>query len=155
MECLELAVQLLVQPADGAGRERVPTQLFCDLLGFPGRNAHHVHRHQCQHERLLAALIALENLGTEQPIAVLRHAQLELANASEIAAPVVAGPVAAPLIGALSLPRAKRIVHLGFEDLLQRNLHELPQQVLVAGDEVIDASIRLPGHVLPLQVVVT
>ena len=75
---VEAFVQALVNGGDGGGREGVAAQLLGDRLDLAGRDALHVHLRQRRHERLLGALIALEELGREPAVPVLRHAQSSL-----------------------------------------------------------------------------
>jgi hypothetical protein len=52
----------------------VAAQLLGDRLHLPGRDALDVHLGQHRHQRLLRALIALEQLGREAALPILRHA---------------------------------------------------------------------------------
>jgi hypothetical protein len=70
---------------------------------LPGRDALHVHLGQRRHEPLLGALVALEKLGRDPAVPVLRQAQLELADPCDQGARIVAGAVAEPCRGALAL----------------------------------------------------
>jgi len=84
-----------------------------DGFDFAGRDALHVHFRQTRHQGLLGALIALEQFGRETPVAILRHAQLDLADASDDGARIRAGAITAPLTVALALGRANRLGHFG------------------------------------------
>jgi hypothetical protein len=63
---------------------------------------------------------ALEQLGAEVPLAVARHAHLELADADQLAAAEVAGALARTRPGALIRFGAQQLGHLGFQHLLLR-----------------------------------
>jgi hypothetical protein len=120
----------------------VTAELLGDRLDLAGRDALHVHLGQRRNERLLGALVALEKLGREPPVAVLRHAQLELADAGDEGAGVVAGAVAEPGCGALALLGPERVCHLGFQHLLHDGAHDLAQPVGALGEKLVDGGDR-------------
>ena len=93
---LEAFVQTLVDGGDGRGRKGVAAELLGDRLDLPGRDTLHVHFGQRRHQRLLGALIAFEKLSREAAVAILRHAQLQLADPGDEGARVIAGAVAEP-----------------------------------------------------------
>ena len=70
-------------------------QLLGDRLHLSGRDPLHIHLGQRGDQRLLGALVAFEQLGREPAVAILRHAQLELADAGDEGARVIAGAIAA------------------------------------------------------------
>jgi hypothetical protein len=109
----------------------VAAELFGDRLDLPRRHALNVHLGQRRHERLLRALITLEQLGREPTGAVLRHPQLQLADAGDQRARVVPRTVAEPRRRPLALLGGQRLGHLGFQELLQDRLDQRPQKVLV------------------------
>jgi hypothetical protein len=74
----------------------VAAQLLRDRLDLAGRHALHVHLGQRGHERLLRALVALEQLGREAAVAVLRYPQLQLADPGDEGATVVTAAMAEP-----------------------------------------------------------
>ena len=113
-------------------------QLLGDRLDLAGRDALHVHLGQRRHQRLLGALVALEELGREPAVAVLRHAQLELADPGDERAGIVAGAVAQPGGGALALFGPERVRHLGFQHLLHDRAHDLAQPVRALGEKLVD-----------------
>jgi hypothetical protein len=86
----ELLIKLLVEPADRARAKTVPTELFADGFDVPSRYSLDVHLCERRHQRLLAALIALENLGGKPSVAILGNSQLEFAYPGDQAARVVA-----------------------------------------------------------------
>jgi hypothetical protein len=102
----------------------VAAQLFGDRLDFSSRHTLHVHLGERGSECLLRTLVVCEQLGREVAMAILRHAQLQLAHPGEQGARVVAGPVAEPLRRPLALPGAQCLGHLGFQELLQDRLHQ-------------------------------
>ena len=116
----------------------MPAQLLGDRLHLPGRDALDVHLGQGRHQRLLGALVALEQLGREAPVPVLRHPQLELADPGDQGAAVVARAVAEPAGAALALGGAERVGHLGLQHLLQHRAHDLAQPVGVALQQLLD-----------------
>ena len=69
-------------------------QLLGNRLNLARRNALHVHLCQRRHQRSLRALIALEQFGREPALAILRHAQLELADPGDQRPAVIARTVA-------------------------------------------------------------
>ena len=85
------------------------------------------HLGQARHERLLGALVALERLGREAPVPVLRHPQLRLADPGHQRPAVVARAVAEPAGAALALGGTQRVGHLGLQHLLQHRAHDLAQ----------------------------
>ena len=113
-------------------------QLLGDRLDLAGRNALHVHLGQRRHERLLGALVALEKLGREPAVAILRHTQLELADPGDERAGVIAGAVAEPRGCPLALPGAERVRHLGFQHLLHHRANNLAQPVRARGEKLFD-----------------
>ena len=111
-------------------------QLFGDLLDLTGRHAVHVHLGKCGHQRLFRALIALEQLGRETPIAVLGDPQLELAHTRDQRAVIISRAVAKATRRALALPRRQRLGHLRFEQFLQQISDNLAELVAVAAHQV-------------------
>ena len=123
-------------------------QLLGDRLDLAGRNALHVHLGQRRHQRLFGALIALEELGREPAVPILRHAQLELANPGDERAGVVAGAVAEPGGRALALLGPERVGHLGFQHLLHHRANDLAQPVRALGEKLVDGDDRRPSFTL-------
>ena len=101
-----------------------------------------IHFGQRRHERLFGALVALEQLGREAPIPVLRHPEFELADASDEGAGVIASAVAETGGRALALLGPERIRHLGFEHLLHDGTHDGAQAIRVCGEQVFDGGER-------------
>ena len=123
-------------------------QLLGDRLYLPRRHSLHVHFRQRRHQRTLGALIAFEQLGREPPGAVLRHAQLQLADPSDQRPAVIARPVALPARGPFAFLGAERLRHLRFEHLLQRRPHQRLQKLLVLRQNGFD--VDRPSFTLPL-----
>jgi hypothetical protein len=71
-------------------------QFLGDLRHLPRRDALHVHLRKCRYQRLLGALVALQQLSREAPLAILRHPQFQLADTGDQRARIVAGAVAEP-----------------------------------------------------------
>jgi len=121
-----------------------------DRLDLPGRDALHVHLGQRRNQGLLGALVALEELGREAAVAVLRHAQFELAHPGDKGSAVIAGAVAEPSRGALAFLGSERICHLGFQHLLHHRANDLAQPIRALGEKLVDAGDRRlsfnPGH---------
>ena len=113
-------------------------ELLGDGLDLAGRDALDVHLGERGHERLFGALVALEQLGGEAAIPVLRHAQLELADPGDEGAAVIARAIAQARCGALTLLGLEDVGHLGFEDLLHDGAHDLAQPVRVVAQKVLD-----------------
>src|SRR5271165_2154675 len=109
-EGVKVFVQALVDGRNGGGREGVAAQLLGDRLDLAGRDALHVHLGQRRHQRLLGALVALEELGREPAVPILRHAQLELAHPCDERTSVVAGTVAEPGGRAFALPGPESVI---------------------------------------------
>ena len=84
-------------------------QLLGDRLDLPGRDALHLHLDQRRHERLLAALIALEELRGKPALPVLRHTQFHRAHTGHQAAWVMAAAVALPGFATLALGGTERV----------------------------------------------
>src|SRR5215207_2126015 len=85
----ELLVELLVEGAYRAGAKTVPAELLADRFDFPSRYPLDVHLSKRGDQRLLAALIALENLGGKKPLTILGNSQLELAHPGDQATRIV------------------------------------------------------------------
>ena len=117
-------------------------QLLGDRLHLSGRDALHVHLGQRRDQRLLGALIAFEQFGREPAVAILRHAQLELADAGDEGARVIAGSVAEPSARALALPGCERVRHLGFQHLLHHRANDLAKSIRTLGEKLIDGGDR-------------
>src|SRR5918996_57136 len=152
--------QLLVEPGvdrtDRRGREAVPAQLLGDRLDLAGGYPLDVHLGERRHQRLLRALVTLEQLGREAAGAVLRHSELQLADPGDQRSGVVARPIAEPLQRPLALLGAQRFGRLGFQELLQHRLHQQPQKVLVRRQQRLHFLKRRPklasGHGVHPQV---
>jgi hypothetical protein len=87
-------------------------------------------------------VIAFEEFSREPAVAILRHAQLELADPGHERAGVVAGAVAEPGAGALALPGAEHVRHLGFQHLLYDRANEFTQPVRAPGEKLFDGGNR-------------
>ena len=99
-ELLQPPVQRRRQGADGRRAEADAAELLRDPRDLPRGDALHVHLHHGAHKGLLAALVPLEHLRAELPVAVLRYAQLDHPDTRVEVPPVVSGPVAAPALRA-------------------------------------------------------
>ena len=104
-------------------------QLLGDRLHLSGRDPLHIHLGQRRHQGLFRALVAFEQLGREPAVAILRHAQLELADAGDEGARVIAGAIAKPGARALALLGPDRVGHLGFQHLLHHRANDLAQPI--------------------------
>jgi len=95
-------------------------------------------------------MVALEQLGREAAGAVLRHAQLQLADPARQRAVVIAAAVAKSRRRPLALRGAQRLGHLGFEQLLQDCLDDRPQKIPVLRQQRLHFLKRRPklasGH---------
>jgi hypothetical protein len=99
------------------------------VIDLAGRDALHVHLGQRRRQGLFGALVAFEQLGREQSIAILRHSKLELAHPGDEGAGVIAGAVAEPSGPPIAFFGAKRVGHLGFLHLLHHRANNLAQAV--------------------------
>ena len=106
----EAFVQALVDGGDGGGREGMAAEFLGDRLHLPFRDALHVHLRQGRNQRLLGALVAFEEFGREAAVAVLRHAQFELAHPGDKSAGVIAGAVAEPSSRALAFSARASVI---------------------------------------------
>jgi len=112
------------------------------------------------YQRLLRALIALEQLGREPSLPVLRHLQLDLADPGDQRACVVAGPIAEPSFAPLPLLRAERLRHLGFQRLLHGGLDQRLEELLARRQKLFDGRyivlifVRVMVVLAPLAVIV-
>ena len=97
-------------------------KLLGDCLHLPRRDALNVHLHQRRHERLLAALVALEHFRTELPTSFLRNTKFHLPNAGDEIATVVARSVPPPRAHAFVLFSAKMLRHFRFQHVLKECL---------------------------------
>ena len=113
----------------------MPAQLLRDRLHFARRHALHVHLGERRHEGALRALIALEQLGREAALPVLRHPQLQFADPGDQRPTVGAGPVTEQRHSPLVLLGAERLRHLRFQDLLQRRSHDLADKLAILGKQ--------------------
>jgi len=82
----------------------------------------HVHLGQGADQRLLRALIALEQLGRKPTIAILRHPQFKGPHPSDQRAAVIAAAVGQPGFRPLPLGGADRLGHLCLERRLNQRL---------------------------------
>ena len=99
-------------------------QLLGNRLNFAGRNTLHIHLRQRRNQRPLRALVALEQFGREPALAILRHAQLELANPRDQRPAVIARAITQPARRPLALLGSQRLRHLHFENLLEGRPHQ-------------------------------
>src|SRR6478752_8569661 len=90
----EFLVELLIESTYCTRAKTVSTELFADRFDLPSRYSLDVHLRKRRHQRLLAALIAFENLGGKPSVAVLRNSQLEFSYPRNQAAWIVAASVA-------------------------------------------------------------
>jgi hypothetical protein len=137
-------------------KEGVPAELLGDGLDLARGDALHVHLRQGADQGLLAARVALEELRGETSLAVARHAQLELADAGDQAALVVAGAVAETTLAALPALGAQSLGHLDLEDLGHGGAHDLTHQVGIVAEQRFPVGLLGPkllvGHgVLPFE----
>jgi hypothetical protein len=88
----------------------------------------HVHLRQSRHQRLLAALVSLEQIRREPPLPVLGNAQFQPADPSYQPAPVIPAPVALPLSRPFVPFGPNRLGHLCFHHLLQHLLNQRLQK---------------------------
>ncbi len=128
----------------------MPDQLLRDRLHLARGYPLYVHLRQRRNQRLLRTLIPLEQLGGEPSLPVLRHAELDLADARDQRARVVARTVAEPALAALALAGAQGLRHLRLERLLQHRAHDRLQEILLRGQKGLDLGQRRPqllyGH---------
>ena len=147
----EQSIQALVDPADGARRERVPAQFFRHGLDLAGGHALDIHLGQRTHQGLLGPLKPVKQLGREPPLAFARDPQLQLADPRHQPAAVIAGPIPGANSRALPQARAHGLGHLGFQDLLQGLLQQALEQLAVFADQGFDprglrATLAAGGH---------
>ena len=109
----------------------VAAQRLGHRLDLSGRNPLDVHRGQGADQRLLRALIALEQLGREPPHPVLRHPQFQGADPRDQGPAVVAAAVRQPRLGPLALGGANRFRHLRLERGLNQRFHRRTHEIFV------------------------
>jgi hypothetical protein len=119
-------------------------ELLCDRLHLARGNTLYVHLRERGHQRLLRPLVALEQLGREPTLAILRHPQLDLADACHQVPRVVAGAVAEPAFDPLAFGRAKSIGHLLLEDFLQHRTDDRFKKILIRGQKALDLGQSWP-----------
>jgi hypothetical protein len=102
-------------------------------------------------QRLLGAQVALEELGREAAVALLRHAQFELAHPSDEGSAVIAGAVAEPSRGALAFLGSERIGHLGFQHLLHHRPNDLAKPIRALHEKLVDAGDGRPSSLSDLN----
>jgi len=130
------------------------TRLFEKLVPhFAGRDAFDVHLHKGEHERLLVALVAGEELRGEGPVTILGHLQGQRADAGVQLAGLGAVAVASPLGIALIGISVQMCRHLGFEHGLDHALDEDAEKIGIVGQDGMgcccDASTRSVCHCVP------
>jgi hypothetical protein len=128
----DLRVQLRGQRRHLALRHLQPALRFRDRAHLARRDALHVHLQYRQHQRLLAALVALKQLRLELPIAVFGHHQLQPAHPRLQRPGLVPVAPAAPLAGPLIRPSSQKTRHLRFQHLLHHSLHQPAEKILPA-----------------------
>ena len=101
-------------------------------LDFAGRHALHVHLGQRADQRLLRALVALEQLGRKPPAAILRHPQLQRPHPGDQRAAVIAAAVGQSRLGSFPLLGPDRFAHLRFQRGLEQRLQRRLQEIFVA-----------------------
>ena len=109
----------------------MPAQRLGHRLDLARRNPLHVHLGQGADQRLLRALIALEQLGREPPQPVLRHPQFQRPDPGDQRAAVIAAAVGKPRLAPLPLLGADRLGHLRLERRLHQRLHRRTHEILV------------------------
>ena len=92
----------------------------------------HVHLGQRRDQRLLGALIALEQLGREATGPVLRYPQLQDPDPRHQLAIVIARAMPQPICRPLVLLGLKRLGHLRLKHLLNDSLQQRPKSIRVA-----------------------
>jgi site-specific DNA recombinase len=126
---LDLAVDLLVQLADGAGRDLGPPQRLGDVLHPAHAHAGQVHLDQRLLDARLPPPVALDDLRLERQLAQARHRQRHLAGLGLELALVAAGPRVGAVGAALVAPGVAQGVGLGVEQgvegLLDGGAHDL------------------------------
>ncbi len=125
----QLQVQLL-----GSGRHLAPAhfqtaQRLGDRAHLARRYPLDVHQQHRLHQRLLAARVALEQLGLELAFPILGHQQLQLAHPRLQHPRLEPAPPAPPLPPALVTPRAQKARHLRFQNLLHNPLHQAAKKI--------------------------
>ena len=91
---------------------------------------------------MLGALVAFEELGREAAVAILRHAQFELADPGDQGAGIIAGAIADPRRGPLALLGRERVGHFGFQHLLHHRPDDLTQPIGALQEQLIDGGDR-------------
>src|ERR1019366_6706338 len=128
----DLGVQLRGQRRHLALAYLQPAQRLGNGAHLARRNALDVHLQHGQHQRLLAALIALEQLGLELAVAVLGDHELQFAHPRLQRARLVAVAPAPPLRVAFVVIGPEKTRHLGFQHLLRHPLHHAPKKILAS-----------------------
>ncbi len=150
-KALQQGIQAAVDPADGAGRERVAAQLLRDGLHLAGRHALDVHLRERTDQGFLRALVPVEELGREPALAVARDPQFQLPDPRHQPPTVVPRPIADAPGRPFAGLRPEGLGHVGLQHLLERLLHQSLQQLAVAADEGFDsgglrATLGSSGH---------
>src|SRR6516225_2579301 len=122
----KLIVEFLDDRRNRRCRKRMPDKLLGDRLHLPRRNALNIHLRKRRKQRFVRTLIALEQLGGEPSLAVLRDTKLDLSKPRHEPSRIIARPVAESAFRAFALFRAHGFRHLGFEHFLQY----VPEQLL-------------------------
>src|ERR1035437_1575528 len=128
----DLRIQLLRQRRYLALAHLQTAQSLGDRAYLARRHALHIHLQHRQNQGLLAALVALEQLGLKLPVAVLRNRQLQLAHPRLQRPRLVPVAPASPIPGALVAASAKKTRHLRFQNLLHRALYQPAKKILPA-----------------------
>src|SRR5690606_21526308 len=119
-------------PRQAAHRRLAETgaaQHLGDVLDLPRAHALQVHLHQRQDQRLLAALVPIEELRLEGALAVHRHQQGKRAHARLELPGSVTVPIPAALRGAFKRVGVQVERDLLLQQPLQRRLHDLAQEI--------------------------
>lgn len=140
-------LQFLVQPdghsAHRRRREGVPAQGLRHLLHLARRHPLNVHLNQRVHQRLLAALVALEHLRREKSLAILRNTQLNRSDPRHQIARVVPASIPLAPVRTRALLRAKAFRHLRLKRLLDRFPDHLTKEIFVSSKQRFPILARL------------
>src|SRR5690554_5541109 len=137
------------EAADGALAEARAAQHLGDVPDLPGAHTLEVHLHQRPNERLLAALVPLEQLTLERPLTIHRHRQRQRADARlELPTPVPVAVASAPL-GAFIRAGLQVLGDLRIQESIQHRLDQITQEARVI-DQRLTRNHR-QSHILQMS----
>lgn len=147
---LQLFIQLHVETANGGRGNLMAAEFLGNRLDLARGNPLHVHLSHRPDQGFFTALITLEDLRPKVTLPVLRHPQFQLPHPRDQRPAVISRTVVAPILRALPLLGAQRLIHLRLQDLLENLSNQRSQEILLLPHQLFPVrllrAILLAGH---------